>query len=256
MFTKLKTLFYERKYNAYNTRIKYMFFSSNKKNVDTLVVVFPACSPNSARYNYVSTIKDIECNKLFLLDDFATNHQGCYFITPNEERCAIDLINNIIEQCAKRCDDKHLQNIVFVGSSKGAYMALNMSLEISNVKLIIGSPKYFLGTNLNKDDTIINLRLLVGDPVTEEGIKRLDLRLKNKILNSRIKPVIIYFHYSDCEHTYSEHVKFLLQDIKDASISLIEDVQHYPTHREIVNFFPPYLVNTLKAIVTPDDSHC
>lgn len=246
LLTSIKTVFHERRFAGFDTRIKYMFFE--EKESDTLVVVFPACSPNSARYNYVRTLQSVKCNKLFLLDDFASNHQGCYFISPNEEKCAMSLIENIIDSC-KKASGSQPSNILFVGSSKGAYMALNMSFEIPRTKLIIGSPKYFLGTNLNKSDTLINLKFLIGDPITDEGIKQLDSRLRNKVLHSRIKPELIYFHYSNVEHTYEEHVKYLLDDLKKASIPVIEDIHDYPQHGGLKDYFPPFLVNTVKGII-------
>lgn len=69
--TKLKACIYEKKHKAYNTRVKYMFFPY--KGSDSLLVSFPACAPNAAKYNYMRALESFKCNKLFLLDDFGSN---------------------------------------------------------------------------------------------------------------------------------------------------------------------------------------
>lgn len=72
-----------------------MFYSADS---DTLIVSFPACAPNTAKYNYMRTLASFKCNKLFLLDDFGTNNQGCYLIENNVEECCRRLILSIVEK--------------------------------------------------------------------------------------------------------------------------------------------------------------
>lgn len=55
----------ERKYN----RLKYILKKCPESNI--LVVVFSGFPGNTkAKYNYMRTLKGLNCNKLFLLDDF------------------------------------------------------------------------------------------------------------------------------------------------------------------------------------------
>ena len=49
------------------------------------IIVFSSCTRKGirARYNYVRTLKEVPCNKLFLLDDFASDHRGSFYLGSN-----------------------------------------------------------------------------------------------------------------------------------------------------------------------------
>lgn len=78
MYTILLTYFREKEYSCKNGRIKYMLIKP-KAHSDFLIVSFPACS-DRPKYNYVGSLKRYNCNKLFILDDFAENHMGNYLV--------------------------------------------------------------------------------------------------------------------------------------------------------------------------------
>ena len=245
--TKWKAVMNEKRYSSYGTRVKYMFFMESKSSV--LLVSFPACAPNTAKYNYMRTLLPFKCNKLFLLDDFGNNHQGCYLVEKNIEKCVRDLIISKIGWCKQQNGvDSSSLKVIFLGSSKGGYSALNFSFLIPGVHVIIGSPQYYLGTYLDKQDTRDNLRFLIGE-ITEAGKKILNNRLKELICTSDIQPEAVYFHYSNVEHTYSDHVADLLCDLKSVGVTIYEDVQHYPKHSGLKDFYPPFLVKTIKSII-------
>lgn len=231
--TKLAALFYERKYAGHGTRVKYLFFP--KKGSDALIVSFPGCSPHTAKYNYMRTLLPFRCNKLFLLDDFGDNHQGCYLVEEHVEQCTKELIEQMIQQCAVR-------NLILVGSSKGGYSALNFSLLIPGATVVIGAPQYFLATYLDTEDTQTNLRFLIGNDMTDKAKQQLDNRLRERILTSSIRPQCVYLHYSKAEHTYEEHVKALLADLHTVGISVVEDVHAYLHHGDLKDYYPPFLV--------------
>ena len=81
----------------------------------------------------------------------------------------------------------------------------------------------------------------------------------NEFLNKQLKNIIkekgeknrptIYIHYSDSEHTYFEHISYLLNDLNNANISVFEDVQHYQQHGDLYKYYPKYLVDTVKKII-------
>lgn len=99
-YTKFQSLLHERLHKAFGTRVKYMFYP--QKGSDTLLVSFPACAPNTAKYNYMRSLVPFKSNKLFLLDDFGSNHQGCYLIEENVEKCTKELIESVIKSCSNR----------------------------------------------------------------------------------------------------------------------------------------------------------
>lgn len=99
-YVKFLALRHEKEHRACGTRVKYMFYP--QKDSDTLIVSYLACAPNTAKYNYVRTLASFKCNKLFLLDDFGSNHQGCYLIEDNVEKCTKELLESVIERCTTR----------------------------------------------------------------------------------------------------------------------------------------------------------
>lgn len=249
-YTKLKSCFYEKKYCAFGTRVKYMFFENPQS--ESLIVSFPACAKNTAKYNYMRSLIPYNCNKLFLLDDFGDNHQGCYLVEENVEKCTKELIASIIDRCEKKYKKNtnfQFKNIIFIGSSKGGYSALNFSLFFPNVKLIIGAPQYNLGSYLNRPWAIDNLKYIIGNDISDEKVDELNCRLKNRIASSTILPEVVYFHYSNEEHTYNDHVKELITDLNNVGVEIIEDIGNYKKHGDVSTYYPPYLQKTLNELI-------
>ena len=67
---------YEKNFISDDIKIKYIL-NANKDSKD-LLVVFSACTRKGipARYNYMRTLKNVYCNKLFILDDFGYHKRG------------------------------------------------------------------------------------------------------------------------------------------------------------------------------------
>ncbi|MBO7637113.1 MAG: hypothetical protein J6S89_11120 [Paludibacteraceae bacterium] len=229
----------EKEHVSDGIKIKYLFHPNKRSKA--LIVVFPACYENKAQYNYMRTLSSFKCNKLFLLDDFGTNHQGCYLVEDQVEKCCLNLIQSIINRL-----NGSLDKVFLVGGSKGGYSAINFGLRIPDTIVIAGGPQYYLGRYLDKENTIPNLEFLLHGTINELGIKYLDYRLKNLLYTSTIKPNKIYLHFSDKEHTYEEHVRDLLTDVSSAGIPVITDVLDYKSHSDLATFFPLYLSKILK----------
>jgi len=144
---------------------------------------------------------------------------------------------------------KTVSKIVFIGSSKGGYSALNFAMNYKNAFAVVASPQYLLGNYLNCDIMKEQIIDIVGK-VTDEKIEFLNNRLRNiiKERGKKNKP-IIYIHYSDSEHTYFEHITFLLDDLKDAGITVFEDVHHYKEHGDLYKYYPRYLVDVVNKLI-------
>lgn len=119
---------------------------------------------------------------------------------------------------------------------------------IPGVTAIIGAPQYRIGSYLDYSLTLTNLSFIVGE-ITNEKKRQLNNRLEHKIATTEILPQTVYFHYSNVEHTYKEHVKDMIRDLKNAGIHVIEDVQDYPEHSGLATAFPPFLERTIKALL-------
>ncbi len=82
VFKKVKNKLYvhqqlkrEKTLHTSKCDLKFIFIPEIKS--DHLLVVFSGFPPlnQSARYNYMVTLKNIKCNKLFILDDFGTDRE-------------------------------------------------------------------------------------------------------------------------------------------------------------------------------------
>ena len=82
MMTKLRLLRDQKKYRSRGVTLKYMLDRVDSRD---LIIVFSSCTRKGirARYNYVRTLKEVPCNKLFLLDDFASDHRGSFYLGSN-----------------------------------------------------------------------------------------------------------------------------------------------------------------------------
>lgn len=239
MHKKLK----EKTFGNDSNRIKYLFFPEGNNDLPILTVCFPAFAGKGAKYNYVKTLSQFKVNKLFLLDDIGgISDKGNYLLKKEIKKNVLTLIQSLL-------DKYNPQIIIFLGSSKGGYSALEYSFEFKNTFVCIAAPQYFVADyliNTGKED---NLKTILNDNINEERIHALNNHLKSKILNSNIHPNAIYIHYSDQEHTYNEHIVDLLKDIRKAHIELHEDIEHYPNHMDLVNYFPDFLKMTISKII-------
>ncbi|MCI9467922.1 MAG: hypothetical protein HFG45_01285 [Oscillospiraceae bacterium] len=220
--------------------------------VEILLVGFQGCHDKQARYNYVRTCDKFNIHRLFIKDDFAPNGRGSYYLGEhgqyNVERLTHQLIQAFIDRL---CPEK----VLFIGSSKGGYGAINCGLEFEDAIIIAGAPQYRLGTYLDKPVNRPNLIDIIGT-YTPEGIERLDHRLEHKILNNPLANTqTCYLHYSKQEHTYEKHIRDLLRDLKDSGMTVYEDIADYPEHSDVGKYYPNFLSATVYDIIASSDSH-
>lgn len=242
--TKCMLLFRQKTFHSSGVQMKYMLLEADSPN---LIVVFSAFTRKGlkARYNYVRTLKNVKHSKLFILDDFGDDGRGAYYIGHDmkfdEEKATVQLIRQIRNKT-------HAERILFCGSSKGGWAALDIGLQFPEADMIIGGPQYYLGRYLIDSDNMDALRHIAGD-VTEEKIGILDGYLEKRIRNNPYKESQrIYLHYSDQEHTYREHIQFLRRALEEEGYYLEENVADYASHSDISYYFPEYLCGTVEKL--------
>ena len=241
---RITLLVKQRKFEHNGVVLKYIY---RKKSADSLVVVLSSCTRPGikARYNYMRTLKGIRASQLFILDDFFDDKRGSYYVGKNytfdEETATKSLIQKIY-------DEQNPLKLAFCGSSKGGWAALNFGLQFKNAYIITGAPQYLLAKYL-KAGFEDRLKYILGE-ITEEREASLNDHLRNRIKNNPYSgSQHIYLHYSDKEHTYEEHIQYLLKDLKDAGYDLTENIADYTDHSDIAYYFPSFLVNTLSEIL-------
>ncbi|EUJ63946.1 hypothetical protein [Listeria fleischmannii] len=76
------------------------FYMKESSRSEDLLVVFSALPVvGSSVYNYVRTLDDVDCNKLYILDNFGENKAGVFYLgedgTMDVKEAVIELIEDI-----------------------------------------------------------------------------------------------------------------------------------------------------------------
>lgn len=236
----------EKKFIKDNDCFKYMLLEN--QHSDDLIVVFSSCTKIGVRaqYHYIQTLRGVRANKLFILDDKASDHRGGYYIGANMAFNEENVVRTLIQECARKVNAKRL---IFVGSSKGAYAALNYGIEWDSSIIIVGAPQYYLGDYLNNiEGEKTTLKYIVGSDIRADKILFLNNRLKNKVLKNARQNQRIYFHYSEKEETYGAQILPLLNDLKSTKIQLFCDIGDYSMHSEVGKNYQKFLLSTVNEL--------
>jgi len=247
VLTKVKIIYAQRIFQYQGIKVKYMIKRYKRSNM--LLIVFSACTRPGlkARYNYVKTLDGLKCNRLYILDDYSEDHRGSYYLGHDflfdEEQATNKLIDEILNELKP-------EKVVYCGSSKGGFAALNFGLQRKNSFIIAGAPQFFLASYLKASGNLCAYKHIIGLP-SEERDKYIDQYLQNRILqDDYADSQRIYLHFSNKEHTYGEHVMFLVEEIKRKNIMCEYDIASYTNHSDISYFFPEYLKKTITKIQT------
>lgn len=228
-----------------DTAIRYMFVP--KKNAKTIVVIFSGMNPFRATYNYLDLLNGLNCHRLYVLDDIGDPVLGCYYHGTEGKNQVEIAINNLLKDICRKVPDCQL---IFCGSSKGGYTAINVGMDYPQSIMIAGAPQYKLGYYLTHRKSSDLLNIVMGENHTKSDVDALDAKIQNKIIQSgTTHGGKIYLHYSNKEHTYEEHIQYLIADLNKVGFSCIEDCADYPEHNDVAVYFPIYLKKILRMLV-------
>lgn len=221
--------------------IKYYFEKARINNKDKLMVIFSAFSTNEAKYNYISTLKTCDCNKLFILDDFGT--KGTYYLGLNGdfniESSVMSLISYIMSK-----NNIVFSNVISVGSSKGGSAAIYYGLKYNFGNVIAGAPQYKIGTYLS-DLSISDYALDIFGEISDCNRIKYN-NLIRLAANTRTK---IYLLTSDGDNQYKRVLKEFEYVSRELKINLNIDKCEINNHGEIAREFPKFLYDKLELIL-------
>ncbi|WP_165490157.1 heparinase II/III domain-containing protein [Propioniciclava sinopodophylli] len=137
---------------------------------DKLVVAFTSLHQvGDFTYNYKPTLDAAQVEALYILDDFGD--QGSYYLQDHGDRRIFRsvqaLIRAVLKELALTPDD-----LVFVGSSKGATAALIHGMSIGAGSIFVGGPQTRIGSFLAKPHPNV-LQFMTGG-TSEEHVRALD----------------------------------------------------------------------------------
>lgn len=225
--------------------LKYYYSPCRKSK--TLIISFagfpgPGAAPG---YNYVFRLKGIRANQLYLLDDIWNPVSvGSYYLGKDGEwyleKDVTDLIRQMKEQYG-------FDKVIMIGSSKGGTSALYFGIKMEADCCIIGAPQYHVGSYLSSEHLKPILKTIMGDD-SQGSIDQLNNYIPLEIQKDHAKKPIVYIHYSPKEHTYRDHIKDMLSDLKENGYKVIEDSGYdYKQHSEVAKHFPAFLIKTIKG---------
>lgn len=248
LLTKLKTYIKQSEINSEGYQLNYIFEA--EPDSKDLIIIFSGFTRVGvkARYNYNKTLKNIKANKLFILDDFGYDKRGAYYLGKDMDFKVQKVVKKLITKIQV---DLEIKKSIYTGTSKGGYAALFFGLQEKNSYIISGAPQYYLGSYLsgNESNKENCLKYIVGKEVTQKKIDLLNKLLPDLIMKCSENNNMIKLFYSDVEHTYRNHIIYLIQDFTKFNYKFNLEVGHYKDHNDISIYFPDFLVKSINEII-------
>lgn len=249
LYAKLMKARYEKLYHG-EVDLKYLRMGPARGN--TLIVVFSSCTRKgvAARYNYIRTLADINMPKLFILDDFGLDGRGGYYLGQDGGEEIYRTTRALISMAKS---DACATKVIYCGSSKGGWAALKFGIGDSCGTVVAGSPQYLLGDyameEYEKEGGNKTLLPYLSRCLYEQGrINWLNGLIKQEI-DRRSSAAPVFLCYSTEEHTYSDHIKFLVDDLRAAGRVVSVSERSFTNHSDISLYFPEYLRSTVVALL-------
>lgn len=213
------------------------------KNSDELIISFSGFpgEGNKAKYNYIKTLSKVSKNQIFILDDFGFQSAGSYYLGEKGEYFLENVIEELIQSIKKSLG---IKKIYTIGSSKGGWASIYYGILLKAQLVVSGAPQYYIGDYLNTNEYHKKiLEGIVGEEVCQSKIEMLNNKLPNLIKSSKnIEKIKFCIHYSREEHTYDEHIKYLIKDLKSVNSNVEENVESYLEHKDVGKYLKKLLV--------------
>ena len=87
---------------------------------------------------------------------------------------------------------------------------------------------------------------MMGENAGKKEQEVLDSVMPNILKKHKDSRSHIHILYSKEEHTYEDHIKFMIEDLKKTNIPFTEVVEHFDDHNEVGRYFSPYILKHIK----------
>lgn len=243
---KLKTIYFnfvqKKKKLSNGTELTYLH--QGRKSSNQLIVTFSSLTTERKyAYNYIRTLNQVRCHRLFILDNFGLNKRGVFYLGENGSMDVRDAVEELIREVVRK---KNIKKVIFSGSSKGAFAAMYMGIRMNVQTIIVGSPIVYVKTFLEGIENGEALFKAMSQSQNKESLY--DELLINTITQYDYAGKI-YLQYSLNEEIYNWHIHTLLQHLKKQNYELIVDEQTYQKHEDARLFFPEFLKEKLKICI-------
>lgn len=229
------TVFEKEKIHKSICNIRYYFEDAKMFNKDKLIVIFSAFSKDKPKYNYIKSLVGIDCNKLYILDDYGK--KGCYYLGLNGN---FDVETSVMSLISKMMSKKNVKfsDVIALGSSKGGSAALYYGIKYNFKEVIVGAPQYKIGTYLS-DLSIKTYGTDIFGEINEANRIKYD-NLIRKVLSDNTNTKISILT-SDGDNQYKKVLKDIEYVMNGKNINFELDKCDIGHHNEISNNFPEYM---------------
>ncbi|WP_411843718.1 hypothetical protein [Salinicoccus sp. HZC-1] len=250
--TKYKILYPE---TVNDDGMKYLLFE--EVNSDKLIVVFQAINRHPS-YNYVGTLSDFKINRLYIKDDYGLDKatKSSYYLGNNGDDSISIATQKLIECVSKELNIKK-ENTIFAGSSKGGFAALYHGYKFGAKYILPGGPQILLGKYLisgHEEKSIGNeiFKSIFGS-ISDATVTRSNNLFFEVLKNNKNTQTNTKIHVGYWEPHFNEHVVPFMEEARKLGIENISlDVADYNTHAELAKYYPQFLKEQLKSILSYD----
>ncbi|MGL5352720.1 MAG: accessory Sec system protein Asp2 [Clostridium sp.] len=238
-----RDIFKNEKVHTSISNVRYVFKKSKLSNSNKLIIIFSAFSIDIPKYNYISFFNTIDCNKLFILDDFG--EKGSYYLGVDGgleiETSVMSLITSVMSK-----NNIYFKDVISVGSSKGGSAALYYGFKYGFGNVVVGAPQYKIGTylsDLSIKQYAIDIFKEINNStrITYDNLIRLVLNNKN---NTKARILT-----SDGDKQYKKVLKALEYEAIIEECNIKFEKCEISNHGEISKVYPGYLLKTLNELL-------
>lgn len=222
------------------------------KTSKQLIVVFSGFNGHyvKGRYNYISSLKHINANKLYIRDDCGFYGVGTYYLGEKGQWWINRSVFELIDYCKGITCSK---TVITVGSSKGGTCAMLYGLTLNADYIFAGSPQYEPANylyNLDKGKDDYGKQVLSEMVSEEKGITKeyIDGLLRNAISKASFEGVL-YLMYSTKEPSWKRSINRMVDQLKSQRMNIILDDRQFTRHDDIAVLFRDHISELLMKYV-------
>ena len=222
------------KEKTYKDRLKYVFVNNRS---DSLMIVFSAFTGNVRRYNYYTSFKGINADRLYILDPFGV--KGSYYWFENGCTTPRDLTEDLIDQVVSyRGGYKYVYTL---GTSKGGTAALFFGLQLNATAIFSGACQYNVGRYVHQEGREDIFHGMMGAEAGDQEAILLDRMMPEQIEKYKNTTAEIHILYSKKEKTYERQIVDLLAKLNECGVPYKEKEEYFTNHSDVGKYFIPYV---------------
>ena len=190
LLTRMKIRLYQKSYDG----LPYLW---QRNGSDKLLIVFSAFTGDKRRFNYVTSFKDLKCDKLFVLDPWGC--KGSYNLYENGQNYPEMITKQLLDKIVNGAGYKYVYT---AGTSKGGTEAIYFGLAMNVDVVFSGACQYNLGTYLGRDEFQDIFKGMMGRDAGESDVIKLNEQMYDTLRTYKGNKTIVHVFYSKNELTY------------------------------------------------------